>query len=202
MCPTLAELFALADMPIHTYDVSCMCISKMSTEKIGMGFLVTFCLLLTLAALYKYKRHLPLPLARLISQLLFYPSVPFISLARWWRGQPWFGKVSDSICPAPFSSHPQSFHDMGNRGVVNLCDEYQGPVRGYEKLGIRQLWIPTVDHMEPAIKDLHQAMAFIRNITSAGGSVYIHWSLLPTPFMFAFVHSFMQLYPTYPAPLP
>jgi hypothetical protein len=61
----------------------------------------------------------------LYHQVMFYPSIPFISLLRWWRVQPWYGKVTDTVylgaCPLPLSSHAKTFHTMGIRvGVFFL----------------------------------------------------------------------------------
>lgn len=37
---------------------------------------------------------------------------------------------------------------------MNLCKEYQGPDRSYNRLGIKHLRLPTVDHFEPSVADL------------------------------------------------
>jgi atypical dual specificity phosphatase len=43
---------------------------------------------------------------------------------------------------------------MQVRGVINMCDEYNGPVKKYQQLGMQHLHLKTVDHFEPSIKDL------------------------------------------------
>jgi hypothetical protein len=35
-----------------------------------------------------------------------------------------------------------------------MCDEYGGPIRKYQQLGMRQLRLRTVDHFEPSVNDL------------------------------------------------
>lgn len=35
-----------------------------------------------------------------------------------------------------------------------MCEEYAGPVKTYKRLGIEQLHLPTVDHVEPSFEDL------------------------------------------------
>jgi len=40
------------------------------------------------------------------------------------------------------------------RGVINLCEEYRGPLRKYKELGMEQLYLPTTDHFEPTVEDL------------------------------------------------
>jgi atypical dual specificity phosphatase len=43
-----------------------------------------------------------------------------------------------------------------------LCQEYRGPVHEYDKYNITQLYLPTVDHWEPSVADMHQAVQFIQ----------------------------------------
>jgi hypothetical protein len=40
------------------------------------------------------------------------------------------------------------------RGVINLCEEYRGPLKKYGRLGMEELYLPTTDHFEPAVEDL------------------------------------------------
>ena len=40
------------------------------------------------------------------------------------------------------------------RSVINLCEEYRGPVNKYKKLGMKQLRLKTIDHFEPSFEDL------------------------------------------------
>ena len=58
--------------------------------------------------------------------------------------------------------------------MVNLCQEYQGPTKKYARLGIQQLWLPTVDHCVPAVEDLESAVSFIGKCQSEGKKVYVH----------------------------
>jgi atypical dual specificity phosphatase len=60
------------------------------------------------------------------------------------------------------------------RGVVNLCEEYSGPIRQYEKLGISHLRLPTPDHFESTVEDLERAVKFIRKHRDNGSKVYVH----------------------------
>ena len=63
---------------------------------------------------------------------------------------------------------------MGIRGVVNMCDEFEGPLVEYKKYGIEEKKIPTVDHFEPTVEDLIKGVEFIENILEKGGSVFVH----------------------------
>ena len=40
------------------------------------------------------------------------------------------------------------------RGVINMCEEYKGPISKYNELGIEQLYLPTTDHFEPSEEHL------------------------------------------------
>lgn len=35
-----------------------------------------------------------------------------------------------------------------------MCEEYEGPLRKYDKLGMQELRLKTVDHFEPTVSDL------------------------------------------------
>lgn len=60
------------------------------------------------------------------------------------------------------------------RGVVNLCEEYPGPIDVYKKLGMRQLHLPTTDHFEPTVDDMATAVQFIAEHQAHGKRVYVH----------------------------
>eukprot|EP01112_Ceratiomyxa_fruticulosa_P015880 TRINITY_DN473_c0_g1_i1.p1 TRINITY_DN473_c0_g1~~TRINITY_DN473_c0_g1_i1.p1 ORF type:complete len:223 (+),score=21.46 TRINITY_DN473_c0_g1_i1:575-1243(+) len=68
----------------------------------------------------------------------------------------------------------QHFHNLGVRAVVNLCDEYSGPEQAYRQYGIKQLYLPTIDHHEPTLSHLKQAVEFIEQYTKRGDVVMIH----------------------------
>ena len=70
--------------------------------------------------------------------------------------------------------HVESLHDLGVSGVINLCDEYSGPVLQYQQYGIEQLHLPTVDHFEPTVSDLCRAVDFISLRHSKGQKTFVH----------------------------
>ena len=49
---------------------------------------------------------------------------------------------------------PQKLHDLNVRGVINMCNEFSGPEKAYERLGMKQLRLPTDDHFEPNVRCL------------------------------------------------
>lgn len=64
----------------------------------------------------------------------------------------WFGArqtfFSDTVylgaAPVGFLGHADILHGKGIVGVINMCGEYRGPLEEYSRLGIEQLWLPTV----------------------------------------------------------
>lgn len=138
-------------------------------------FLKTF-LGATVALYILNQNHLlPKPIGAVVSKALFWPTMP-ISVAR--RIGRWTTKIDDTVimggAPFGFANIPERLHDQGVRGVVNLCAEYQGPVGKYKKLGLNQLWLPTVDHFEPSLNDIESAVKFIQMHEVQGGKVYVH----------------------------
>lgn len=81
----------------------------------------------------------------------------------WWVGT----NIDDTVVMggAPFSilNYPTLLRDKYNvKGVINLCEEYKGPKKDYERLGMEELWLPTTDHFEPEFEDLIKAVEFIQ----------------------------------------
>lgn len=77
---------------------------------------------------------------------------------------------------APFGL--TNFFPLQVRAVVNLCDEYEGPIRQYKALGMKQLHLPTLDHHCPSVDDLEAAVAFVQHCTTNqqgnNSRVYVH----------------------------
>ena len=122
------------------------------------------------------KHMLPLPLGRVVSKALFWPTIP-ITISK--RIGKWTTVVDNAVVigGAPFGwcGYPEKLSKQFNvKGVVNMCDEYRGPVSSYERLGIENLHLPTVDHFEPSVEDLKRAVSFIQKHESRGGRVYVH----------------------------
>ncbi len=121
------------------------------------------------------KKMLPLPIAKIVSKLYFYPTFPFTLLMRlgnfWTRVD---STVLLGVAPLPILGLPQSLCKQGVRGVVNMCYEWEGPVNEYARLGIEQLYLPCVDHCEPSPESLQEAVTFIRRFHDKGEKVYVH----------------------------
>lgn len=70
--------------------------------------------------------------------------------------------------------HPQALWNAGVRGVVNMCCEYSGPVAAYKDIGIKQLRLPSVDHFEPSLEYMQEAVKFIDSHKKRHEKVYVH----------------------------
>ena len=72
------------------------------------------------------------------------------------------------------SKNAQKLAELGVTGVVNTCDEYQGPKSTYAVHHIEQLHIPTIDFTHPKIDDVEAAVSFITQQVEKGGKAYVH----------------------------
>jgi atypical dual specificity phosphatase len=121
------------------------------------------------------KKLLGHHLTSLVAKVLFWPTFPItaaIRLGNFWT--PIDDTVILGCAPMGFLNHPAKLHKLGVRGVVNMCDEYCGPLAGYETYGIAQLRLNTVDHYESNLKQLVAGVEFIRDYQLRGEKVYIH----------------------------
>lgn len=121
------------------------------------------------------KKLLPYRVTKYAARLFFWPTLPFTILRRshnLWT--PFDDTISVGVAPVAMMGHVDLLHQQGYTGIVNLCEEYKGPVIEYKKKGMTQLYLPTVDHFEPAVDDIEEAMSFIDDHKKRGGKVYIH----------------------------
>jgi hypothetical protein len=125
-------------------------------------FLATFAT--TAAVYFLFQKHLlPEFLSKIVSKLLFYPTFPFTALIR--LGNYW-SPIDETItlgcAPMGFLKHSEELHKLGIRGVVNMCYEFSGPTSHYTELGIKQLRLPVIDHTEPSLEFMQEAVKFIQ----------------------------------------
>eukprot|EP01116_Phalansterium_solitarium_P007318 TRINITY_DN19940_c0_g1_i1.p2 TRINITY_DN19940_c0_g1~~TRINITY_DN19940_c0_g1_i1.p2 ORF type:complete len:230 (+),score=46.30 TRINITY_DN19940_c0_g1_i1:36-692(+) len=124
------------------------------------------------------KGYLPLAFARFWGRLAFLPTLPASIAIYMFKGQPWWSRLDEHVylgaLPLTALGHVDELYRLGVRGVVNLCDEYDGPVHAYAEKGIEQLHVPVVDHTEPPAADIARSLRFIAERVSRGQAVYIH----------------------------
>lgn len=121
------------------------------------------------------KKLLPKPISALVAKIFFYPTFPVTALLR--LGNYWT-PVDETLilgcAPFGIAGHPQALYKSGVRGVINMCAEYPGPKSDYAKLGIKQLRLPTVDHFEPSVESMREAVKFISDHKARGERVLVH----------------------------
>lgn len=121
------------------------------------------------------KRLLSKGLSKIVSKIFFLPTFPITILMR--LGNYWTN-IDDTLllgcAPIGVLGHPSQLHKLGVRGVINMCYEYNGPKGYYSALGIKQLHLPTVDHFEPTLSQMTEAVRFIQEYKNKGERVYVH----------------------------
>lgn len=88
----------------------------------------------------------------------------------------WWDVVDEALVlgARPNRIDAEQLGQIGVTGVVNTCDEYAGPISIYNRHGIEQLHIPTIDFTHPLIEDVECAVDFISKHADNGGRVYVH----------------------------
>eukprot|EP01100_Stratorugosa_tubuloviscum_P007652 TRINITY_DN315_c4_g1_i1.p1 TRINITY_DN315_c4_g1~~TRINITY_DN315_c4_g1_i1.p1 ORF type:complete len:243 (+),score=82.92 TRINITY_DN315_c4_g1_i1:78-731(+) len=129
---------------------------------------------------HRMVERLPTTIVKYIARLLFIPTLSFRLIEFFLFGslkKPWWNKVDELIVlgafPLPFLL-PKLIQQENIKAVINCCEENKGPTDIYQKYGIVQLYIPTIDYLPPSLEDCKKAIDFIRTQTSAGNCVYIH----------------------------
>lgn len=101
-------------------------------------------------------------------------------------------RIDDTVvmggAPFGFVDYPDRlYNDFGVRGVINLCEEYRGPLRKYKELGMEHLYLPTTDHFEPTVEDLIVSSSLLVHIQStrsghSGGMLWFRCANIIIPF--------------------
>lgn len=116
-------------------------------------------------------------LKKLIARAVYYPTLGFnILLGRWLKVRNWWDRV-DTHCilgAVPLGNDPDRLRELGVTGVINMCEEYAGPLQHYQRLGIEQLWLPTTDFHHPSKQMVIQGAEFLERHKQQGGQVYVH----------------------------
>jgi len=112
---------------------------------------------------------------KLISWIVFIlGDIPSIAYIYCWnlvgdRFTSLFTEIDENVLlgSLPFISNVPSLKAIGVCAVINLCIESEGPKNDYEKHGILQLHLPTIDMFPPSVDDIERAMNFIDQIVSS-----------------------------------
>ena len=111
------------------------------------------------------------------ARVVFYPTLFWnMMLGRWLKIRNWWDEISPNVILGafPFSRDVSKLAAAGVTGVVNTCEEYCGPVSEYDKYGIEQFRMPTVDYTHPEFEDVCKAVEFIESRAERDEKVYIH----------------------------
>lgn len=124
------------------------------------------------------KALLPQPLSAVVSRTLFWPTLPITFVRRLWVGS-WTTVIDDTVimggAPFGFLGWPERLQkEFGVSGVVNMCEEYNGPVQQFQALGMNYLQLPTFDHFIPSVEFLERAVGFLKKHREEGKKVYVH----------------------------
>ncbi|KYR02118.1 phosphatidylinositol phosphatase [Tieghemostelium lacteum] len=140
-----------------------------------LAVLVPLKLVVTLYLFYKAK--LPLIYAKYFGRIFHYMTFPFITIL---QSAGLRGNLFDAVDDQVYLGAIQMYWNIpglkmhGIKGVVNLCDEYQGPQKEYKKHDIDQLYVPVIDHYEPSVSEIRQCITFIQDQISLGHKVLVH----------------------------
>lgn len=114
---------------------------------------------------------------RIWARAVYHPTLVYnFILGRGLRLRRWWDAVDDRVIlgARPFRRDAARLRELGVTGVVNMCEEYAGPVAEYADLQIEQLWLPTTDFQHPPAEFVESGAAFIEQHARAGGCVYVH----------------------------
>jgi atypical dual specificity phosphatase len=114
---------------------------------------------------------------RLLTRAISYLTLLFIFLRRTlsprrtWRAAIAPGLVLGQL---PFSRDVPTLAAEGVCAILNMCDEWKGPLVAYQAAGIVPLRVPVLDFTSPSTKQVESAIAFIVDNINAGRTIYLH----------------------------
>ncbi len=112
-----------------------------------------------------------------IARSIFGPTFAYnYLLGRVFKVRAWWNRIDPHVIlgALPLARDAAALKAEGVTGVVNMCEEYRGPLQRYQELGIEQLWLPTVDFTHPTEEFVNAGAEFIERHAQRGGTVYVH----------------------------
>jgi atypical dual specificity phosphatase len=112
-----------------------------------------------------------------LARLLYWPTFTWnFLLGRVLHIRHWWDQVDNGLWlgAVPLHGDAVRFKQMGITGVINMCDEYAGPLHEYQQQSIEQLHLPTVDFHPPTLEMIERGVNFIQQHMDNGGGVYVH----------------------------
>ncbi len=111
------------------------------------------------------------------AHLVFWPTWLWnILLGRVLKVRAWWNEIDPAVFlgARPFRSDIPRLKAAGVKNIVNTCEEFPGFVTDYQRAGIDQLYVPTVDFTHPSRSSIDEAVQYIDEAVAAGNKVYIH----------------------------
>ena len=120
---------------------------------------------------------IPLPVRKRLLRIMFWPTLMWTILLH--NAMPdkrrWYDRVDARVIigALPLKRQLEMLARVERvTGIINFCDEFAGHSE-YERIGMRQLRLPTLDYCSPTAQQLESGLDFIRR-QPPGGSVYVH----------------------------
>jgi len=130
-------------------------------------------------AFFDCLRSTPVPFQKAFNRVWFWPTV--LATRALASVCPSCLRLRDEVAPgiwlgvAPvFLSDVYSLHKDGIRCVVNTCEEWREHEDLYKEKGIREVYLPTLDHHPPTTEECNQASGIMKETLDAGDKVYVH----------------------------
>jgi len=116
---------------------------------------------------------LPVTIVWLVARVFFFPSLAYNLFRNFLQPEllPWYNRIDDTVIVGafPFKQHILAMKAKENmQGIINCCEEYEGPIALYQQEGLQQLRLPIIDYIAPTLDQIHQAMAFIKKVQTNG----------------------------------
>ena len=74
----------------------------------------------------------------------------------------------------PTAADVETLRELGIECVVNMCAEYRGPRKTYEKYHMKQLRLPTVDSTAPSFQSIQKAVQFMNEAYTNNRKIFVH----------------------------
>ena len=113
----------------------------------------------------------------LIARWIYIPTFAWNYLwGRIFKARHWWDTIEPNVMlgARPLRADVARLDHLGVRGVINMCQEYRGPIDLYQQHGIEQLWLPTIDFQPPSLTHVIQGVEFLQAKVSRQETVYVH----------------------------
>lgn len=112
-----------------------------------------------------------------LARSLFLPTFAWnFAQARILHRRHWWDSVDEYVVlgALPLKRDVPRMANLGVRNVINMCEEYRGPIKEYLKYQIEQLWLPTTDFNPPKLEDVERGVSFLQRCVAKRQRVYVH----------------------------